>query len=189
MIVYRSLFSALALVVGLAWCASSVAQDTGKTQDEALDSLLEKLEKPGQGQKPAKEPERHEKDAKPDRKPAEPASKAKPGTDAKPTETKPKPAGGQSAKPADRAKTGSGDVSSQDKDLDALLEKLGETKDEPAPEERSRSHSQPGEPSGPSKPAPGGGAQRRENQAEGSRAAGQGQGDRRQARGVRRQEA
>ena len=56
MIVYRSLFSALALVVGLAWCASSVAQDTGKTQDEALDSLLEKLEKPGQDRKPAKEP-------------------------------------------------------------------------------------------------------------------------------------
>jgi hypothetical protein len=152
MIVYRSLFSALALVVGLAWCASSVAQDTGKTQDEALDSLLEKLEEPGQGQKPAKEPEKHEKDAKPGRKPAEPASKAKPGTDAKP-----KPAGGQSAKPADRAKTGSGDVSSQDKDLDALLEKLGETKDEPAPEERSRSRPQPGEPSGPSKPTPGGG--------------------------------
>lgn len=152
MIVYRSLFSALALVVGLAWCASSVAQDTGKTQDEAIDSLLEKLEKPGQDRKPAKEPEKHEKDAKPDRKPAEPASKAKPGTDAKP-----KPAGGQSAKPADRAKTGSGDVSSQDKDLDALLEKLGETKDEPALEERPRSHSQPGEPSGPSKPAPGGG--------------------------------
>jgi hypothetical protein len=158
MIVYRSLFSALALVVGLAWCASSVAQDTGKTQDEALDSLLEKLEKPGQGQKPAKEPEKHEKDAKPDRTPAEPAAKAKPGTDAKPTEIKPEPAGGQSAKPADRVKTGSGDVLSQDKDLDALLEKLGETKDEPAPEERSRSHSQPGEPAGPSKPAPGGGS-------------------------------
>ena len=45
----------------------------------------------------------------------------------------------------------------KDKDLDALLEKLGETKDEPAPEERSRSRPQPGEPSGPSKPAPGGG--------------------------------
>src|SRR5208282_3613187 len=157
MIVFRSLFSALALAVGLGWCASTVAQDTGKTQDEALDSLLEKLGKPGQGQQPAQEPLRSKQDAAPDRKPAEPAAKAKPGTDAKPTETKPKPAGGQSAKPADRAKTGSGDVSSQDKDLDALLEKLGETKDEPAPEERSRSRPQPDEPSGPSKPAPGGG--------------------------------
>jgi len=157
MIVYRSLFSALALAVGLGWCASTVAQDTGKTQDEALDSLLEKLGKPGQGQQPAQEPLRSKQDATPDRKPAEPAAKAKPGTDAKPTEPKPKPAGGQSAKPADRAKTGSGDVSSQDKDLDALLEKLGETKDEPAPEERSRSRPQPDEPSGPSKPAPGGG--------------------------------
>ncbi len=157
MIVYRSLFSALALAVGLGWCASTVAQDTGKTQDEALDSLLEKLGKPGQGQQPAKEPLRSKQDATPDRKPAEPAAQAKPGSDAKPTEPNPKPSGGQSAKPADRAKTGSGDVSSQDKDLDALLEKLGETKDEPAPEERSRSRPQPDEPSGPSKPAPGGG--------------------------------
>ncbi|HWT79593.1 MAG TPA: hypothetical protein VN648_12480 [Candidatus Methylomirabilis sp.] len=156
MIVCRSLFSALALALGLGWSACSVAQDTGKTQGEALDSLLEKLEKPGLGQQPARQPLRSKKDATPDRKPAEPAAKAKPGTDAKPTEPKPKPAGGQSAKPVDRAKTGSGDVSSQDKDLDALLEKLGETKDKPAPEERPRSHSQPGEPSGPSKPAPGG---------------------------------
>ena len=159
MIVKRSLISSLALAVGLGWCASSVAQDMGKTQDETLDSLLEKLGKPGQGQKPANEPEKHEKDAKPDLKPEEPAAKAKPGADAKPkTEAKPKPVSGQSAKPVDRAKTGSGDVSSQDKDLDALLEKLGETKDEPAPEERPRSHSQPGEPSGPSQPAPGGGS-------------------------------
>src|SRR5271165_1048387 len=102
MIVYRLLFSALALVVGLACCASSVAQDTGKTQDEALDSLLEKLGKPGQGQQPAKEPLQSKKDAATDRKPAEPAAKAKPGTDAKPeTERKSKPAGGQSAKPVD----------------------------------------------------------------------------------------
>jgi len=63
MIVYRSLFSPLALVVGLAWCASSVAQDTGKTQDEALDSLLEKLEKPGQDRKEAREPLRSKQDA------------------------------------------------------------------------------------------------------------------------------
>lgn len=156
MIVNRSLFSALALAVGLAWCASSVAQDTGKTQDEALDSLLEKLGKPGQNHKPAREPEKLEQDAKPDRKPAESAARTKSGADAK-TEAKPKPVSGQSAKPVDHAKTGSGDVSSQDKDFDALLEKLGETKDEPAAEERPRSRPQPGEPSGPSKPAPGGG--------------------------------
>ncbi len=158
MIVYRLLFSTLALAVGLGLCASTVGQDTGKTQDEALDSLLEKLGKPGKGQEPAKEPPLSKKDAAPDRKPAE-AAKAKPGTDAKPAEPKLKPAasGGQSAKPMDRPKNGSGDVSSQDKDLDALLEKLGETKDEPAPEERSRSRPQPDEPSGPSRPAPGGG--------------------------------
>ncbi len=155
MIVSRLLCSALALAVGLGWCASTEAQDTGKTQDAALDSLLEKLEKPAQGQQPAKEPHQSKQDtAPPDRKPAEPAAKAKPGAEAKP---KPKPVSGQAAKPVNRAKTGSGDVSSQDRDLDALLEKLGETKDEPAPEERSRSRPQPDEPSGPSKPAPGGG--------------------------------
>jgi len=157
MIVYRSLFSGLALAVALGWCASTVAQDAGKTQDEALDSLLEKLEKPAQDHQPGKEPHQSRKDAAPDRKPAEPAAKAKPGADAKPTEPRPKPAGEQPAQPVKRPKTGAGDVSSQDKDLDALLEKLGETKDEPAPEERSRSRPQPDEPSGPSKPAPGGG--------------------------------
>ncbi len=154
MIVSRSLFSALALAVGLGWCANTEAQDTGKTQDATLDSLLEKLEKPAQGQQPAKEPHQSKQDTAPDRKPAEPAAKAKPRAEAKP---KPKPVSGQAAKPVDREKTGSGDVSSQDKDLDSLLEKLGETKDEPAPEERSRSRPQPDEPSGPSKPAPGGG--------------------------------
>ena len=41
----------------------------------------------------------------------------------------------------------------------------------------------------PPSPPPAEGRQRRENQAEGSRTAGQGQGDRRQARGIRRQEA
>ena len=138
MIVYRSLFSALALAVGLGWCASSVAQDTGKTQDEALDSLLEKLEKPGQDQQAGHgastiQERRHARTASRQSPPPRP----KPGTEAKPeAEAQPKPASGQAAKPADRAKTGSGDVSSQDKDLDALLEKLGETKDEPAPEER-----------------------------------------------------
>jgi len=157
MIVYRALFSALALAAGLCWCASTVAQDTAKTQDDALDSLLEKLEKPGQDRQQAKEPLRSKKEAAPDRKPAEPAAKPKPATGSKPkADSQPKPVSGQSAKPVDRAKTGSGAVSSQDKDLDALLEKLGETKDEPSPEERSRSHPQPDEPSGPSKPAPGG---------------------------------
>ncbi len=156
MIASRSLFPALALTVVLGWCASSVAQDPGQTQDDALDSLLEKLEKPGQDHKETKAAPPSKKDSAPQRKAVKPADTAKPDSGAKPRpEAGSKPASGQSSKPAARAKTGSGDVSSQDKDLDALLEKLGETKDEPAPEER-RSDGQPGEPSGPTKPAPGG---------------------------------
>jgi hypothetical protein len=162
MIVKRSLFSAVALAVGLGWCTCSVAQDAGKTQDEVLDSLLEKLEKPGQEHKEAKQPLRSKSDATRDRKPADSVAKQNPRTDAKPeAKVVTKPGNGNSAKPTDRPKTGSGDVSSQDKDLDALLEKLGETKDEPAPEER-RSHPQAGEPSDFSKPAPGGGGARGE---------------------------
>ncbi len=158
MIVARSLFFALALTIGSGWCASSVAQDTGKTQDDALDSLLEKLEKPGQDHKEAKELPKSQKDSTRDRKQAKPAERAKADLDAKSAEGKAtsKPASGQAAKPAGRAKNGSGDVSSQDKDLDALLEKLGETKDEPAPQER-RGHAQPDEPADTTKPAPGGG--------------------------------
>ncbi len=153
MIVNRSLLAALSLALALGWSASSVAQDPGKTQDDALDSLLEKLEKPGQDHKAAKEsaPE-SKKEIKPDRKPAKPKMDAKPETQAGS-----KPANGQSSKPSARPKTGAGEVSSQDKDLDALLEKLGETKDEPAQEER-KARPQPGEPSEPSRPdARGGG--------------------------------
>jgi hypothetical protein len=152
MIVTRSLFSALALAAAVGWCASSAAQDPGKTQDEALDSLLEKLEKPGQDRKQAREPQRAEKDAKPDLKPGESPAKSKSGADAKG-----KAEAGQAAKPAGPKTAGSGGVSPKDKELDELLEKLGETKDQPAPEERPRSRPQPGEPSGPSRPAPGGG--------------------------------
>jgi len=152
MIVTRSLFSALALAAAVGWCASSAAQDPGKTQDEALDSLLEKLGKPGQDRNEAREPQRAEKDAKLDLEPGESPAKSKSGTD-----DKGKAEAGQAAKPAGPKTAESGDVSPKDKELDGLLAKLGETKDQPAPEERPRSRPQPGEPSGPSRPTPGGG--------------------------------
>jgi hypothetical protein len=161
MIVKRVLFSALALAVGVGWSARLVAQDTGKAQDEALDSLLEKLEKAGEDHHPATQTPRSKGDITPNRKPAQPAAKPKPGTDSRPeAKVKPNSPSGQTTKSTKGAKTGSGEVSSQDKDLDALLEKLGETKEEAAPDER-RSQPQSGEPSGTSRPAParGGGSE------------------------------
>ena len=154
MIVYRSLFSALALVVGLAWWRKLGGPGHGKDpRTRPSIRCWRSWKNPVRAQKPAKEPEKHEKDAKPDRKPAEPASKAKPGTDAKP-----KPAGGQLPQSPPTAKTGSGDVSFEDKELDALLEKLGETKDEPAPEERSRSRPNRASRRAPPSPPPAEGA-------------------------------
>ncbi len=72
--------SALALTIGSGWCVTSVAQDTGKTQDDALDSLLEKLEKSGQDHKEAKGLPKSQKDSNRDRKPAKPAERAKAGS-------------------------------------------------------------------------------------------------------------
>jgi hypothetical protein len=152
MTVNRAVFFALALASSIGWCASGAAQEPGKTKDEALDSLIEKLANPDQDSKPATEPRRFEKDPKPDLKPGGSPAKAKTDSDAKAQAQ-----AEQSTKAANSRKPGSGDVSSQDKELDELLEKLGETKDEPALEDRPRGRPQPGEPSGPSKPAPGGG--------------------------------
>ncbi len=136
-----------------------MAQDTGKVQDEALDSLLEKLEKAGEEHQAGRtQTPRSKKRHHPEPQAGPTGRQAKAGYRL--------PARGQGANPTRQAekstkstkgaKTGSGEVSSQDKDLDALLEKLGETKEEAAPEER-RSHPQPGEPSGPTRPAPAGG--------------------------------
>jgi hypothetical protein len=52
-------------------------------------------------------------------------------------------------------KPGAGEVNSKDKELDDLLEKLGQTRDEPTPRDRSPSLPGAGEPSEPSRPAPG----------------------------------
>jgi hypothetical protein len=98
---YASAAALVALV--LAWSAPSPAQDEPAKKDDALDRLLEKIEK----SKPADKPEA----AKPD-----PAKR----DDAKPAEAKPK----------DPAKPG-GEVDAKDKALDNLLEKLGQKEDTP----------------------------------------------------------
>ena len=143
----RAGVSGLALASAIVWCSWATAQEPGtsKGKDEALDSLIEKLAKPDRAGKPASEAEKPAKQAKPE------GSRAgtKPDTQA--------PSGGTPLKPADASKPGTGDVSPKDKELDELLEKLGETKEQPAPEDNRRGHPQAGEPSEPAPPAPGGG--------------------------------
>jgi hypothetical protein len=122
---------ALTLASAVAWAATGLAQDADKPRNDALDSLLEKLEG-------AKDKET-DKDKSPAEKPA--------ATNA---ETKAKP---EAAKP-------SGEVETKDKALDSLLEKLGEVPDKPSPDDRPKGPGGPSDkptppsPGGDGKPKP-----------------------------------
>jgi hypothetical protein len=141
----RVIFQTLALAATIGWTAYCPAQERGKPKekDEALDSLIEKLSAPDQAGTPASKPRQPDAAGQPAR------PEAPKGRD--------NGVGAKAGKRETPAKPGSGDVSSQDKELDELLEKLGETKDEPAPRDRSRARPQSGEPAEPSGPAPAGG--------------------------------
>ncbi|HEV3166917.1 MAG TPA: hypothetical protein VGZ22_23015 [Isosphaeraceae bacterium] len=120
----RSLALLLACAVLLGWAPAGRAQDAPK--DETLDKLLKKLE---DTQKKDQEKEASQP------KGAETSKKA--GADAKATPARP-----------------SGEVAPKDKDLDSLLEKLGETKDAPktggrpsaGPAQEPPSPNRPGQP-------------------------------------------
>jgi hypothetical protein len=149
----------ICLACTLAWCTPIKAQETGKSSDEALDSLLEKLSEPGaktkkietSAGKPAKEASQ-----RPKSEAAKKAATSKPKPDSPPQA---KTAAKQAGKPAKPSSAGSSDVSSKDKELDQLLEKLGETRDEPAAEDRTRGRRPPGEEGEPSQPSTGKGDQ------------------------------
>jgi hypothetical protein len=101
------------------------AQDAGKTSDDALDSLLEKLADP-KAEKPAasksdKPKEKAASDVAKKKKP-DPTPKPKQAPTPKPDAAKPKPAAPD-------------ELPTKDQELDDLLEKLGETKDAPTPED------------------------------------------------------
>jgi hypothetical protein len=120
---------AVLLAVSLAGTTIGRAQEPKPPRDDALDRLLEKLEKPSPppgGSRPESGPAKVEGD--------------KAGSDAKPDGSK---------KPA-------GDLAPKDQALDNLLEKLGETRDRPAaPDDRRRAPAMPGEEGkeqGPAKP-------------------------------------
>ncbi len=148
----------ICLACMVAWCARIKAQETGKSSDEALDSLLEKLSEPGaktkkteaSAGKAARETNQQTKSA------ASKKAASKPKPDSPPQA---KTAAKQTGKPAKPSSSGSSDVSSKDKELDQLLEKLGETRDEPSAEDRTRGRRPPGEDAEPSQPSSGKGDQ------------------------------
>lgn len=127
---------AAALASALAWSSPGRAQEPSPPKDEALDRLLQKLDDKSSGAKNEAAP-----------------------VEKKETETVPPPAPPKDNGPAAEKGKGKGEVDSRDQALDSLLEKLGETKDAPTPEERPKNGGgKPDEPmppkSGAEKPKP-----------------------------------
>jgi hypothetical protein len=160
----RDLF-ALTLVLAVAGGTRAWSQEGGKTKDEALDSLIEKLANPGD-----KPPSKSDKKVEPSKeestrtaKPGTPGSQGQAKTKSKDSpgataskEKAAKGSAGQTAKPPTVKPKGSEAVPTKDQELDSFLEKLGETKDAPTPEDHPRNSSPggqpPKQPSGAEKP-------------------------------------
>ncbi len=153
----RLLRLGLTLVLGftVAGAAGLPAQEPDKPKDEALDSLLEKLSGAGKGpasksSKTTRVPD-SARSTKERSDPRSAASKADPGSTPI-ADTTGKGSADKSGKPsAPKART----IAPKDQAIDDLLEKLGETKDAPAPEERPRGPGadRPKEPAGGEKPS------------------------------------
>jgi hypothetical protein len=131
----------LAVAVSCLGAGRAVSQESGKTKDDALDSVIEQLAKPRQADsarsarqdesKPAADSGRRRSQPDGTTTPRSKTAARKSG----------KTAAGKSGKAAGK-KTGSGSVESKDQELDSLLEKLGESPDTPSAEGR------PGAPAG-----------------------------------------
>jgi len=125
-VIFVRLVWALALLVAIESGGRVHAQESGKHKDEALDSLIQELAEP---EKPAP------KSAKPanvkEPKPRRSDDKAK-GT------TRPSTTAGKTGKPAAAKSSDAAKVAPKDQALDELLGKLGESKDEPSPDDRPR---------------------------------------------------
>jgi hypothetical protein len=138
----------LSLAIGLTASAGAGAraQAPAQPKDEALDDLLQKLLSPSDGPGAKSEKSAKSRGSKSDDAAKSKGKAAQKGEAAKGSEPKAKAggAGGSRAgtapagKPATSKPGGSSAVSGKDKDLDDLLEKLGETKDAPTPDERPR---------------------------------------------------
>ena len=136
---------AIAVSVVITGGAPMRAQEGGKTKDEALDSLIRELTEP-------------EKAAAKTDKPAKAQQPKSGGAQAK-TKNTPRPSttGAKAGKPAAPKSADAGKVAPKDQALDELLGKLGETPDEPSPDDRPRNRApgdEPKEPSRAEKPNP-----------------------------------
>jgi hypothetical protein len=136
-------FTFLAATTGgdIAW-----AQDTGKSKDEALDSLMKELR---ESEKSPAQPTSKSATAE-TKKPARPQDKSKVSPQAKATGDKDgKPPAAKSDKPPAVKSPEAAKLAPKDQAIDDLLGKLGESKDDPtaAPEPRNRA---PGQ--GPTEP-------------------------------------
>jgi hypothetical protein len=155
---WREVFLGLIVAgIGASLVSSPAYAQTPSADDEALESLLEKLggSESVDKDKPA---------ASSDDSASTPSTDSKAGADKTSDKDKEQPRNepakgpdtGVPKKKADaeqEQEKGKGDVGAEDQDLDALLEKLGETKDEPAPPERKPPHSGgPGEENKPKEP-------------------------------------
>jgi hypothetical protein len=135
--------SALAatLAATLAWASAGWAQDAAQPKDEALDRLIETLDdaqpraKPASGAVPSRSQSR---------------SKPKPAAKAKAAETP--------APPKPETHPAAGAVAPKDQAIDQLLEKLGETRETPSPDDprggKPKSADEPAHEPSPSQPEP-----------------------------------
>jgi hypothetical protein len=137
---------ALAVMVFVSTAGRVWAQDQGKTKDGALESLLKELAEPekdaSKSDKPAKTTE--SKAGSPGKKAGQASGKSAT------TDKTGKATGDKSGKPTTPKSSEAGKVSPKDQALDELLGKLGETKDEPTPEDRPANGRPGGEPPPPS---------------------------------------
>ena len=132
----------LAALVALALAASSVAfaQDTGKSKDAALDSLLENLKDRDQGTAPA--PKKAAKppastDAKSQKLGSGSGKTAAKAAGSKQDTAKPGAAAAGQTKPAPKSPKAES-LAPKDQAIDDLLGKLGESKDEPSKDDQPR---------------------------------------------------
>jgi len=118
---FRLVPFAAALVATLAWASTGLAFEDSPPKDEALEGLIETLEKADKGE------------------PGKPASQAEEPSSAKES-------GPKAAEPEDK-----GAVAPKDQALDSLLEKLGETTETPAPADKPVGKPQPSDEPAPPK--------------------------------------
>jgi hypothetical protein len=158
----RILAAALALSLVVLLCPCARSQDAAKPGDSELDSLLERLadpdakpkasaatpgtpRKPGDAKATAKDAVKPA-DAKARNAPQAKTADAKAASTAQKKSASSNDKNGKPApgKPADRP-GGAGTVAPKDQELDELLQKLGQTKETPAPDDRPRSAGMPGQ--------------------------------------------